>query len=117
LADAEKACPCCGKARVRIGAESSEQLDSRPASLFVVERVRHTYACPACSRTADPADEAPRTITTAPLPRQPIGKGLPGPGLLAHVMVSKFADHLPLYRQHGILARHGVDLSPSTLGG
>jgi transposase len=117
LAEAEKACPCCGILRVRIGAETSEQLDYRPASLFVIQRVRHTYACAACSRTADPADDPPPTITTAPLPAQPIDKGLPGPGLLAHVVVSKFADHLPLYRQHGILARHGVDLSPSTLGG
>lgn len=117
LSAAEKACPCCGRTRVRIGAETSEQLDYRPASLFVVERVRHTYACPSCSRTADPADEPTPTIATAPLPPQPIDKGLPGPGLLAHVVVSKFADHQPLYRQAGILARHGVDISPSTLGG
>jgi transposase len=117
LAEAEKACPCCGKARVRIGAETSEQLDYRPAALFVVERVRHTYACGVCSRTADPADDPVPTIATAPLPPQPIDKGLPGPGLLAHVVVSKFADHQPLYRQAGILARHGVALSRSTLGG
>jgi transposase len=102
---------------VRIGAETSEQLDFRPACLFVVERVRHTYACTACSRTADPADESPPTITTAPLPAQPIDRGLPGPGLLAHAVVSKFADHLPLYRQHGILSRYGVDVSRSPLGG
>src|SRR5262245_47980292 len=117
LSEAEKACPCCGKPRVRIGAETSEQLDYRPASLFVVQRVRHSYACPTCSRTADPADEPTPTITTAPLQAQPIDKGLPGPGLLAHVVVSKFADHLPLYRQAEILARHGVELSRSTLGG
>ncbi len=116
LSEAEKACPCCGEPRVRIGAETSEQLDYRPASLFVVQRVRHTYACATCSRTADPADEPTPTIATAPLPPQPIDKGLPGPGLLAHVVVSKFADHLPLYRQAGILARHGVELSRSTLG-
>src|SRR5438045_564858 len=61
--------------------------------------------------------ERVRDGTTAPLPPQPIDKGLPGPGLLAHVVVSKFADHLPLHRRHGILARHGVDLAPSTLGG
>lgn len=117
LSDAEKACPCCGRARQRIGAETSEQLDYRPASLFVVERVRHTYACPTCSRTADPADDPIPTITTAALSAQPIDKGLPGPGLLAHVVVSKYADHQPLYRQAGILARHGVDISRSTLGG
>jgi transposase len=117
LAEAERACPCCGKARVRIGAETSEQLDYRPASLFVVERVRHTYACPACSRTADPADDPVPTIATAPLPAQPIYKGIPGPGLLAHVVVSKFADHLSLYRQEGILTRHRVAVPRSTLGG
>src|SRR4051812_9665614 len=50
LSEAEKACPCCGKIRVRIGAETSEQLDYRPASLFVAQRVRHTYACTICSR-------------------------------------------------------------------
>ena len=99
LAEAEKACPCCGARRVRIGAETSEQLDYRPASLFVFESVRPTYACTVCSRTADPADDPTPTITTAPLPPQPIDKWLPGPGLLAHVAVSKFADHLPLYRQ------------------
>jgi transposase len=117
LAEAEKACPCCGRERVRIGAETSEQLDYRPASLFVIQRVRHTYACPACSRTADPADDPTPIITTAPVPSQPIDKGLPGPGLLAHVVASKFADHLPLYRQSGILARHGVHVPRSTLGG
>src|SRR5262245_18194376 len=58
LAEAEKACPCCGRVRVRIGAETSEQLDYRPASLFVVQRVRHTYACTVCSRAADPADDS-----------------------------------------------------------
>src|SRR5829696_9124044 len=117
LSETEKACPCCGKARVRIGAETSEQLDYRPASLFVVERVRHTYACLACSRTADPMDDPVPTMATAPLPAQPIHKGLPGAGLLAHVVVSKFADHQPLYRQSGILGRHGVDVPRSTLGG
>jgi transposase len=117
LAESEKACPCCGRTRVRIGAETSEQLDYRSASLFVIQRVRHTYACVTCSRTADPADEPTPTIATAPLPPQPIDKGLPGPGLLVHVLVSKFADHQPLYRQAGILARHGVDVSRSTLGG
>lgn len=83
----------------------------------MVERVRHTYACGVCSRTADPADHPVPTIATAALPPQPIDKGLPGPGLLAHVVVSKFADHQPLYRQSGILGRHGVDVPRSTLGG
>jgi transposase len=117
LAEAERACPSCGGRRVRIGAETIEQLDYRPASLVVVERVRFNYACPSCSRTADPIDGGRPTIATAPLPPQPIDKGLPGPGLLAHVVTSKFADHLPLHRLAGILARHGVTVSRSTLGG
>lgn len=117
LAEAEKSCPCCGRVRERIGTEVSEQLDYRPASLFVVEHVRHTYACAACSRARDPIDGTPTTIATAPRPPQPIGKGLPGPGLLAHVVTAKFADHLPLHRLEGILARHAVALNRSTLGG
>jgi transposase len=115
LSEAEKACPGCGGVRVRIGAEMSEQLDYRPASLFVVEHVRPTYACPCCSRAADPVDGGPSTITTAALPSQPIAKGLPGPGLLAHVIVSKFADHLPLYRLERIFERQGVSLARATL--
>jgi transposase len=117
LAGAEKACPCCGRLRTRIGAETSAQLDYRPASLFVVEHVRHTYACGSCSRAGDPADGRRPTIATAPRPPAPIGKGLPGPGLLAHVVTSKFADHLPLHRLEGILARNAVALDRSTLGG
>lgn len=117
LTEAEKPCPCCNRMRQRIGAQTREQLDYRPASLFVVEHVRHTYACAACSRAGDPIDGATPTITTAPRPSHPIGKGLPGPGLLAHVITAKFADHLPLYRLEGILARNAVVLNRSTLGG
>jgi transposase len=117
LTEAEKSCPCCRRVRQRIGSEVSEQLDYRPASLFVIEHIRHTYACPACSRTNDSADGQPPTITTASRPSNPIGKGLPGPGLLAHVVTSKFADHLPLHRLEGILSRNRVTLNRSTLGG
>ena len=113
---AEVACPCCGQPRVRIGARVSEQLEYRPASLLVLEHVRPTYACPSCSRDRDPLEPAPATITTVPLPPQPIARGLPGPGLLAHVVTSKFADHLPLYRLEGMLRRHGVSVPRSTMG-
>lgn len=116
-ADVEKPCPCCGRPRPRIGAETSEQLDYRPASLFVVEHVRHTYAGSICSRTRDPIDGAAPTIATAPRPPQPVGKGRPGPGLLAHVVTSKYADHRPPARLEGTLARHAVALDRSTLGG
>jgi transposase len=113
---AEQACPCCGQPRVRIGAQVSEQLEYRPASLLVLEHVRPTYACPSCSRNRDPLEPTPATITTASLPPQPIDRGLPGPGLLAHVVTSKFADHLPLYRLEGMLRRHGVSVPRSTMG-
>jgi transposase/uncharacterized coiled-coil protein SlyX len=102
---AERLCPQCQQERQAIGQESSEQLDFKPASLFVVEHVRVTYACPCCQGA----------VATAAKPSQPIDKGLPGPGLLAYVAVSKYSDHLPLYRLERIFVRHGLDLSRSTL--
>jgi transposase len=105
LTDAERRCPECGEPRAQISAERSEQLDYKPASLFVVEHVRCTYACPRCEGQ----------VVTAGKPAQPITKGLPGPGLLAHVITEKYADHIPLHRQERRLARQGVELSRSTL--
>jgi transposase len=105
LTEAERCCPECGTCRTPIGAERSEQLDYEPATLFVVEHVRHTYACPHCEGQ----------VVTAGKPAQPINKGLPGPGLLAHVITEKYVDHLPLNRQEQRLARAGVELSRSTL--
>src|SRR5262245_54318631 len=110
LAEADKLCPCCGGPRVCIGEQVSEQLDYRPASYFVVEHARKTYACRCCDGPSD------RRFTTAgPAVLGPIPKGLPGPGLLAHLLTCKYADHLPLHRQVGIVARSGVRLSRSTL--
>jgi transposase len=105
LTEAERLCPDCGQQRRKIGEERSEQLDYEPASLYVIEHVRCTYACPHCQGQ----------VVTAVKPPQPIAKGLPGPGLLAYVTVSKHEDHLPLYRLEHILARHGVELARSTL--
>lgn len=118
--DAEKSCPCCASPRVKIGEETSEQLDYRPAKLFVWEHVRLKYACPKCrnaSAGSPPAtsDTPVSPIVVAAKPAQPIDKGLPGPGLLAHVITSKYSDHLPLHRQEAMLARQGVELSRSTL--
>jgi transposase len=117
LPEAEKICPCCQSARVKIGEETSEQLDYRPAKLFVWEHVRLKYVCVKCSKAASTStsDNAVSLIVTAPKPAQPIDKGLPGPGLLAHVITSKYSDHLPLHRQETMLARQGVELSRSTL--
>ena len=118
--DAEKVCPCCRSPHVNIGEEASEQLDFRPAKLFVWEHVRLKYACPKClktsSETPSVSNDIPMShIVTAAKPAQPIDKGLPGPGLLAHVITSKYADHLPLHCQEAMLARQGVELSRSTL--
>src|SRR5271165_4579198 len=105
LAPAERVCPGCGQERTAIGEEVSEQLDYQPASLFIVEHARCKYACQHCQEH----------VTTADKPAQPIDKGLPGPGLLAHVAVSKYVDHLPLHRLERIFSRQGIDLARSTL--
>jgi transposase len=101
----ERPCPDCGEIRQPFSEEVREQLEYVPASLIVLEHVRPKYACPACRAHVAIADRLP----------EPIEKGLPGPGLLAHVAVSKYADHLPLYRQEGIFKRSGVALSRSTM--
>ena len=110
LTDAEKNCPCCGEGRVRIGADVSERLDYRPACLFVRVLERPTYLCRNCERQGDNIQ-----AVQAPLPPEPIPRGTVGAGLLAHVLVSKWFDHLPLYRLEGILGRLGWDVSRSTL--
>jgi transposase len=163
--EAEKICPCCQEPRIKIGEETSEQLDYRPAKLFVWKHVRLKYACPNCAKAAakpipttpasaeassptpaepvsqtmpapaeassptpaEPASpvaaaSAPVTIgstvvVVAPKPAQPIDKGLPGAGLLAFVITSKYFDHLPLNRQEAIIGRLGVDIHRSTLCG
>jgi transposase len=110
LTDAEKACPCCQRPRIRIGADVSERLDYRPASLFVRQVVRPSYACRVCERAGDD----PQIVQPA-LPPEPIPRGTAAAGLLAHVIVSKYVDHLPLYRQEAILGRLGWAVSRSTL--
>lgn len=103
---AHNCCPDCGGALRQFGEDVSEQLERIPASFKVIRHVRPKFACAACE-----------SVVEAPAPARPIDRGLPGPGLLAHVLVSKYADHLPLYRQSQIYAREGVDLDRSTLAG
>jgi transposase len=114
LPEDEKPCPGCGQMRHVIGQEVSEQLDYQPAKVSVVEHVRLTYACPHCEAQA--AESGPQ-ITTASKPLAPIEKGLAAPGMLAHVIVSKYGDHLPLYRMERILERHGITISRQTMCG
>jgi transposase len=110
VTEAEKACPCCGAARVKIGADVSTRLDYRPACLFRRELERPTYLCRRCEQQGQNIQ-----AVQAPLPAEPIPGGTVAAGLLAHVIVSKWFDHLPLYRLEGILARLGWNVSRSTL--
>ena len=105
--DAPKSCPSCGKDDYRkISDDVSESLEYVPARLKVVRRIRPRCVCQSC-----------QTIFQAELPSDPIQKGKAGSGLLAHIMVQKYCNHLPLYRQAEIFARDGIDLSRSTLTG
>lgn len=114
LSEAEKLCPCCGLPRVCIGEQVAEQLEIQPAVFFVLRTIRKSYACRRCD--ADAVSPEQRIETAGPAQVGPIAKGLCGPGLLAHAITAKFADHVPLCRLAGQLARSGVTIARSTLG-
>jgi transposase len=97
-------CPDCGGELKHLGEDVSEMLEYVPARFKVIRQVRPKLACACCER-----------IVQAEAPSRPIERGIAGPGLLAHVLVSKYCDHLPLYRQSEIYAREGVELERSTL--
>ena len=107
-----KACPCCGGELHVIGEDTSKRLDKVPAKVRVVATRRPKYACRSCEKTG--ADTVAGVIQ-APAPARLIEGGLPTEAMVADVVVSKHADHLPLYRQSQILARHGVRIERSTL--
>ena len=97
-------CPGCGGRLSRLGEDATEELEYVPASFRVVRHLRPKYACRSCE-----------VVHQALMPSRPIERGRPGPGLLAQVLVAKYDDHLPLYRQSEIYAREGVELERSTL--
>ncbi|MEI6003472.1 IS66 family transposase, partial [Paraburkholderia bengalensis] len=97
-------CMQCGGLMKSLGEDVAEQLEYVPASFRVIRHVRPKFACVCCDH-----------ISQAPAPSRPIERGLAGPGLLAHVLVSKFADHIPLYRQSVMYAREGIELDRSLL--
>ena len=107
-----KACPCCGGALHVIGEDSSERLDRIPATLRVLVTRRPKYACRSCEKTGS-VDVA--GIIQAPAPQRLIAGGIPTEALVTDVLVSKYADHLPLYRQAQIFARDGIAIDRSTL--
>src|SRR6185436_20416993 len=101
----DKICPCCQSALHRIGEDKSERLDMVPAQFRVLVTRRPKYACRRCEDS----------VTQTPAPARLIEGGLPTEATVAQVLVSKYADHLPLYRQAQIYARQGIDLDRSTL--
>jgi transposase len=100
----QEACPDCGGELKHLGEDVSEMLEIEPLRFKVIRQTRPKLACACCDR-----------IVQAEAPSRPIARGVAGPGLLAHVLVSKYGDHLPLYRQSEIYAREGVELDRSTL--
>ena len=107
LSELERVCACCGRLKTEISREVSVQLEHVPAQLKAIEHQRVIYGCENCEGQ----------VVAAPKPAQPIDKGLPGPGLLSHLIVSKYGDYLPLYRLEDILSRSGILLRRSTLCG
>lgn len=101
----DKSCPCCGGAMHVIGEDVAEQLDIVPAQFKVKVTRRPRYGCRGCEQA----------VVQAPAPERPIDGGMATEALIAHVLISKYADHLPLYRQAVIYARQGIALDRSTL--
>jgi transposase len=106
--ETEKTCSCCGAPKKHIGDDVTEELEYKPAVFFVNQYVRPKYACPKCPDNG---------ITTAPMPPRPIDKGVAGPGLLSYILVSKYVDHLPLYRLQQMFMRYNIHINRSTMAG
>jgi transposase len=104
IAPRESCCPDCGGELKHLGEDVCEMLELEPVRFKVIRHVRPKLACASCD-----------TIVQAPAPTRPIERGMAGPGLLAHVIVGKYSDHLPLYRQAEIYAREGVELDRTLL--
>jgi len=112
LPESARVCPACQTVRQEMGRDSSWQVERIPAHFVRIEHIRVKYVCRCCDQSAA---ETGSQIVLADKPMAPIEKGLPGPGLLAHVVTGKFADHLPLYRLEGIFAREGFEVSRGTM--
>jgi transposase len=105
LLPAEKICSCCGRDKDRIGEDVTTVLEHVPSKLEVHEHVRPKYACRYCKDG----------VSSPPPPQRPIARGIAGAGLISQIVVSKFGDHLPLYRLEDIFVRHGLHIARSTL--
>jgi transposase len=105
----QRACPCCGEQRHEIGADESWQVEYLPGHFERIHHVRKKYACAGCEGKGEPPQ-----MGVAAKPEAAIDKGLAGPGLLAYIVTSKFADYLPLYRLEDIFQRQGFEISRAT---
>ena len=110
IPDAEKVC-ACGCTKTRIGSETSQQLQYVPSKFVVINNIRLKYSCPGC----EGVESEGKTVSIAPVEPQIIPKSFATPSLLAHIIVSKFADALPFYRQSKIFLRSGIELNRSTM--
>jgi transposase len=110
LPEPERVCKLTGKALVAVGEKTTEELEYRPAKLVVIVHHRAVYGL-----AADERDERTAPPLVTPMPARPIEEGLAGPGLLAWILVQKYAHHLPLYRQQAIFERDGLALPRQTL--
>jgi transposase len=106
--ESEKVCSCCGAEKKKIGEEVSEELEYKPAVFYVNKFIRPKYACAKCPDNG---------ITTAAMPERPIDKGIAGSGLLSYIIVSKYVDHLPLYRLEQMFKRYQIHINRSTMAG
>ncbi len=105
LPEEEKTCSCCHRPKDRIGEDVTKVVEYEPSKLEVHEHIRPKYACRHCKNG----------VSSPPPPPRPIARGIAGSGLIAQIVVSKFGDHLPLYRLEDIFVRHGIHFSRSTL--
>lgn len=103
----DRICACCNKSMERVGEKVTEELEVKPPEFRVKQLVQGEWACPDCMNGS----------IKVPLPPRPIEKGRPSPALLAYIIVSKYADHLPIYRQEQIFKRYGIELSRKTIDG
>ncbi len=110
IAETDKICDCCGHDLHRMGFDSSEQLEFIPASIKVIEHVRHKYSCRHCEQQGIRVD-----IKIAPLPVSPIPRSIATPSLLSQIITSKYQYALPLYRQESLFKSYGIDLNRKTM--
>lgn len=108
VSEEQKKCSSCGAQKKHIGDDITEELEYKPAVFFVNQYIKPKYACPCCSEQG---------VTMASMPPRPIEKGVAGSGLLAYILVSKYVDHLPLYRLQQMFQRYAIYINRSTMAG